>query len=253
MNVLQVHEACVNFDAFRAVDDVNLSLASGELLGIAGTNGAGKSTLFAAIAGQQDTSAGRIEFQGADVTRKPVHERARLGLARTFQTPREFAHLSVLENLLAAAPNRRHESLLSSWVGRSASQRHELELVRQADEILAFVKLMPVRDQAAGALSGGQKKLLELARVLMLSPKLIMLDEPFAGVNPVLIGEIIEVLRKLHARGIALIVVEHHLQALKSFVQRLIVMDQGRILADGDPHTVLDDPRVQAAYMGGVV
>jgi branched-chain amino acid transport system ATP-binding protein len=253
MNVLQVREACVDFDAFRAVDDVNLSLAQGELLGIAGTNGAGKSTLFAAIAGQQDTSAGRIEFQGIDVTRKAVHERARLGLARTFQTPREFAHLSVLENLLAAAPNRRHESLLGSWLGRSASQRHELDLVRQADEILAFVKLMPVRDQAAGGLSGGQKKLLELARVLMLSPRLIMLDEPFAGVNPVLIGEIIEVLRKLHARGIALIVVEHHLQALKSFVQRLIVMDQGRILADGDPHMVLDDPRVQAAYMGGVV
>lgn len=253
MSLLQVHHACVDFGAFRAVSDVNLSLAAGELLGIAGTNGAGKSTLFAAIAGQQATSGGRIKFLGSEVTRKPVHQRARLGLARTFQTPREFANLSVLENLLAAAPNRRHESLLASWLGRRASQHQELELVRQADEILAFVKLMPVRDQPAGGLSGGQKKLLELARVLMLSPKLIMLDEPFAGVNPVLIGEIIDVLRKLHARGIALIVVEHHLQALKSFVQRLIVMDQGKILADGDPHQVLDDPRVQAAYMGGVV
>jgi branched-chain amino acid transport system ATP-binding protein len=253
MSALQVQHACVNFGAFRAVDDVSMVLGEGELLGIAGTNGAGKSTLFAAIAGQQSTSAGRITFQGKDITRKAVHERARLGLARTFQTPREFAHLSVLENLLAAAPNKRHESLLASWLGRPASQRHELELIHQADEILAFVKLLPVRNQAAGGLSGGQKKLLELARVLMLSPKLIMLDEPFAGVNPVLIGEIIEVLRKLHARGIALIVVEHHLQALKSFVQRLIVMDQGKILADGDPHTVLNDPRVQAAYMGGVV
>ncbi len=253
MSALQVQHACVNFDAFRAVDDVSMVLAQGELLGIAGTNGAGKSTLFAAIAGQQSTSAGRILFQGSDITRKAVYERARMGLARTFQTPREFAHLSVLENLLAAAPNKRHESLLASWVGRSASQRHELELVRQADEILAFVKLLPVRDQPAGGLSGGQKKLLELARVLMLNPRLIMLDEPFAGVNPVLIGEIIEVLRKLHARGIALIVVEHHLQALKSFVQRLIVMDQGKILADGHPQTVLDNPRVQAAYMGGVV
>jgi len=253
MSLLEVQHACVDFGAFRAVSDVSLSLAEGELLGIAGTNGAGKSTLFAAIAGQQATSTGRIEFGGADVTRKPVHQRARFGLARTFQTPREFANLSVLENLLAAAPNGRHESLLASWVGRRASRHQELELVRQADEILAFVKLMPVRDQSAGGLSGGQKKLLELARVLMLSPKLIMLDEPFAGVNPVLIGEIIEVLRKLHGRGIALIVVEHHLQALKSFVQRLIVMDQGRILADGNPHLVLDDPRVQAAYMGGVV
>lgn len=251
--MLQVQAVCVNFDAFRAVDEVTLSVAKGELLGIAGTNGAGKSTLFAAIAGQQDTSGGRIVFHGADVTRKPVYQRARLGLARTFQTPREFAHLSVLENLLAAAPNRRHESLLASWLGRGASQRREAELIRQADEILAFVKLAVVRDQLAGGLSGGQKKLLELARVLMLSPTLIMLDEPFAGVNPVLIGEIVEVLRNLHKRGVALIVVEHHLQALKSFVQRLVVMDQGRVLADGDPHVVLDDPRVQAAYMGGVV
>lgn len=253
MSVLQVQHACVNFDAFRAVDDVSVDVAEGELLGIAGTNGAGKSTLFAAIAGQQSTSAGRILFQGNDVTRQSVHERARRGLARTFQTPREFAHLSVLENLLAAAPNPRYESLLASWLGRPASQRNELKLTGQADEILSFVKLLPVRDQPAGGLSGGQKKLLELARVLMLNPTMIMLDEPFAGVNPVLIGEIIDVLRKLNERGIALIVVEHHLQALKSFVQRLIVMDQGKILADGNPHTVLDDPRVQAAYMGGVV
>lgn len=251
--MLQVQQVSVDFDAFRAVNDVSLSVAAGELLGIAGTNGAGKSTLFAAVAGQQATSAGRILFHGSDVTRQPVFARARLGLARTFQTPREFARLTVLENLLAAAPNRRHESLLASWLGRPGWQRHEQELIRQADEILAFVRLTPVRDQLAGGLSGGQKKLLELARVLMLKPSLIMLDEPFAGVNPVLIGAIVEVLRDLHGRGIALVVVEHHLQALKSLVQRLVVMDQGRVLADGDPHQVLADPRVQAAYMGGVV
>lgn len=251
--MLQVQQVSVDFDAFRAVDDVSLTVAAGELLGIAGTNGAGKSTLFAAVAGQQATSAGRILFHGNDVTRQPVFARARLGLARTFQTPREFARLTVLENLLAAAPNRRHESLLASWLGRPGWQRREQELIQQADEILAFVRLTPVRDQLAGGLSGGQKKLLELARVLMLKPSLIMLDEPFAGVNPVLIGAIVEVLRDLHARGIALVVVEHHLQALKSLVQRLMVMDQGRVLADGNPHEVLADPRVQAAYMGGVV
>lgn len=251
--MLQVQQVSVDFDAFRAVNDVSLSVAAGELLGIAGTNGAGKSTLFAAVAGQQATSAGRILFHGSDVTRQPVFTRARLGLARTFQTPREFARLTVLENLLAAAPNRRHESLLASWLGRPGWQRHEQELIRQADEILAFVRLTAVRDQLAGGLSGGQKKLLELARVLMLKPSLIMLDEPFAGVNPVLIGAIVEVLRDLHGRGIALVVVEHHLQALKSLVQRLVVMDQGRVLADGDPHQVLADPKVQAAYMGGVV
>lgn len=251
--MLQVEQICVDFDAFRAVNEVSLSISRGELLGIAGTNGAGKSTLFAAIAGQQAISSGRIMFHGKDVTSQPVYERARMGLARTFQTPREFARLTVLENLLAAAPNMKYESIFSCWFARSASQRHDEELIQQADEILEFVRLTAVRNQLAGGLSGGQKKLLELARVLMLSPSLIMLDEPFAGVNPVLIGTIVAVLEKLNARGIALVVVEHHLQALKSFVQRLVVMDQGQILADGNPHEVLEDSRVQAAYMGGVV
>jgi|JFJP01.1.fsa_nt_gi branched-chain amino acid transport system ATP-binding protein len=251
--MLEVQQVCVDFDAFRAVNDVSLTISSGELLGIAGTNGAGKSTLFAAIAGQQATSTGRIMFQGQDVTSQPVYARARLGLARTFQTPREFARLTVLENLLAAAPNKRYESIFSCWFARNASKRHEQELIQHADEILEFVRLSVVRNQHAGGLSGGQKKLLELARVLMLKPSLIMLDEPFAGVNPVLIGAIVAVLEKLNKQGIALVIVEHHLQALKSFVQRLVVMDQGQILADGDPHLVLEDSRVQAAYMGGVV
>ena len=251
--ILQVENVCVDFGAFRAVDDVSLAVAPGELVGIAGTNGAGKSTLFAAIAGQIRPTDGRLVFHHHDITRMPSHARAQLGLARTFQVPREFAHLSVLDNLRAAAPNAACESLLAAWVGRRNAAARDAELTEQADEILEFLKLTRVRDLPAGGLSGGQKKLLELARVLMLEPSLIMLDEPFAGVNPVLIGEIVEALQRLHARGLALVVVEHHLQALKTFSQRLIVMDQGKILAEGDPHAVLDDPRVQAAYMGGIV
>lgn len=251
--MLRVEALGVDFDAFRAVDTVSLTVAPGELVGVAGTNGAGKSTLFAAVAGQLLASRGRVMFAGQDITRLPAFARARLGLARTFQVPREFAHLSVLDNLLAAAPNRECESLHAAWFGRRRIARRDTELTARAEEILAFVRLTRVRDQAAGGLSGGQKKLLELARVLMLAPKLILLDEPFAGVNPVLIGELIDVLRGLHAQGIALVVVEHHLQALKSFAQRLVVMDQGKVLAEGDPQAVLDDPRVQEAYMGGIV
>jgi branched-chain amino acid transport system ATP-binding protein len=250
--LLEARNVTVAFDGFRAVDDVTFAVAAGALVGIAGTNGAGKSTLFAALAGQLPVSAGEIRLLGRDVTALPAHRRARLGLARTFQVPREFGTLSVLDNLLAAAPNARHETLAAAWFGRAGGRRRDDELTAQADEVLRLTGLVAMRDQPAAALSGGQKKLLELSRALMGQPRCILLDEPFAGVNPVLIGQLLEVLRAIHARGLALVVIEHHLQALKTLVQRLVVMDQGRILADGAPQAVLDDARVQAAYMGGV-
>ena len=194
-----------------------------------------------------------MSFEGRDITRKPPYRRARAGLARTFQVPREFGRLSVLDNLRAAAPNDAHETLLGAWFARAAAAQTDAGLAAQADEILALVGLQAVRDLPAASLSGGQKKLLELARALMGRPRCILLDEPFAGVNPVLIGQLLEVLRAIHARGIALVVIEHHLQALKALVSRLVVMDQGRVIADGEPAAVLTDERVQAAYMGGVV
>jgi len=251
--MLSVDNVTRQFGGFKAVDGVSLQLAEREILGIAGTNGAGKSTLFAAIAGQQPADAGRICFDGHDITRLPPYRRARLGLVRTFQVPREFKSLSVHQNLLAAAANPQGERLLNAFVCTRSLREHEEQLVAKADGILQFLNLSRVRDKLAGGLSGGQKKLVELGRVLMLDPRCILLDEPFAGVNPVLIEEICERVRELHARGIAFIVIEHHLQALKALSQRMIVMDRGRILAEGDPHTVLDDPRVQEAYMGGVV
>ncbi|RUP25606.1 MAG: ABC transporter ATP-binding protein [Curvibacter sp.] len=251
--MLSVENVTRQFGGFKAVDGVSLQLAEREILGIAGTNGAGKSTLFAAIAGQQPADAGRICFDGHDITRLPPYRRARLGLVRTFQVPREFKSLSVHQNLLAAAANPQGERLLNAFVRTRSLCDHEAQLVAKADGILQFLNLTRVRDKLAGGLSGGQKKLVELGRVLMLDPRCILLDEPFAGVNPVLIEEICERVRELHARGIAFIVIEHHLQALKALSQRMIVMDRGSILAEGDPHTVLDDPRVQEAYMGGVV
>ncbi|MEW5881334.1 MAG: ABC transporter ATP-binding protein [Pseudomonadota bacterium] len=250
--MLDVRGLRVEFDGFRAVDDVSLNVAAGSIVGIAGTNGAGKSTLFAAIAGQVTPSHGSIAFDGHPVTRLAPSARARLGLARTFQIPREFGRLTVLENLLAAAPSA-HETLRAAWFARAAARREEAEIARRADEVLALVGLAVVRDRIAANLSGGQKKLLELGRTLMRTPKCLLLDEPFAGVNPVLVEQLLHVLRAIHARGIALVVIEHHLQVLSSLVPRLIVMDQGRVIADGAPAVVLQDERVQAAYMGGVV
>ena len=251
--LLKARGLSVAFDGFMAINGIDLSVPRGGLLGVAGTNGAGKSTLFAALAGQVTATQGEVEFAGHLITAKPPHQRARLGLARTFQVPREFASLSVLDNLRAAAPNAAHESLVAAWLGRSAARRADQALAERADEVLALTGLARVRDERAGALSGGQKKLLELARALMGRPQCILLDEPFAGVNPVLIEKLLEVLRTIHQQGIALVVIEHHLQALKSLVPRLVVIDQGQIIADGAPDQVLDDARVQAAYMGGVV
>ena len=250
--MLVAENITVRFGAFTAVDNVSLRVAPGELLGLAGTNGAGKSTLFAAIAGQMPPCSGPILFAGSDITRQPAYKRAAHGLARTFQVPREFGSLSVLENLLAAAPNEKSESMLAAWMFRRAAARCEKSWILHAEEVMDLFGLTHIRDLPAAGLSGGQKKLLELARIMMREPKVVLLDEPFAGVNPVLIGEIMKALKTLSDKGIALVVVEHHLQALKSLVNRLVVMDQGKILAEGDPTQVLDSEQVKAAYMGGV-
>ncbi|MGD9663133.1 MAG: ABC transporter ATP-binding protein [Porticoccaceae bacterium] len=251
--LLEVSSVTRQFGGFKAVDDVSLTLGANEILGIAGTNGAGKSTLFASIAGQMPLDQGTILFDGNDVTHLPPYKRAHLGLLRTFQVPREFKSLTVHENLLAAAHNPQGERLGAAFFNTPARRAREKELTDKADAILGFLNLVRVRDTFAGGLSGGQKKLVELGRVLMLDPKCILLDEPFAGVNPVLIEEICDRVRQLRERGIAFIVIEHHLQALKALCERLIVMDRGRIIAQGDPVQVLEDPKVQEAYMGGVV
>lgn len=251
--LIQASALRVEFDGFRAVDDLDLAVQEGELLGIAGTNGAGKSTVFGAIAGQVSPSAGSIVFAGTDITRMSIHRRARMGLARTFQVPREFGELTVQENLLAAARNDRHETLLAAWVRRSAAEQADAALRDQADQWLALTGLTAQASTLAANLSGGQKKLLELARAMMTQPRCILLDEPFAGVNPVLIEQLIRVLQTIHDRGVTLVIIEHHLRALRGLVSRLIVMDQGRIIAQGPPAKVLDDPRVAHAYMGGIV
>ena len=250
--LLAVEQVSCVYGGFKAVDSVSFELQPRELLGIAGTNGAGKSTLFAAIAGQQRASAGKIIFDGTDLTALEPYQRARLGLVRTFQIPREFKSLTVHENLLAGAPNKEGEQLFAALVNTQARQQRERELSEKADSVLEFLNLAKVRNVPALNLSGGQKKLVELGRVLMLEPRCILLDEPFAGVNPVLIDQLSEHIVTLNQQGIAFILIEHHLQALKRLAKRLIVMDRGSILAQGDPQSVLDNAQVQVAYMGGV-
>lgn len=242
------------FGGFRAVDDVAFEVAPRQLTGIVGTNGAGKSTAFALVAGQLSPDAGSVTLGGDDITRLSPSERARRGLARTFQVPREFTHLTVRDNLLAAAPRASGETLSSVFLQPRRVRAEEAAQAEVAQRWLSFLNLGAVADLHAGKLSGGQKKLLELGRVLMLAPRLILLDEPFAGVNPVLIGEISARIRELNAiEGIAFVIIEHNLEALKRLVSHLYVMDRGRVIAEGDPGAVLADARVQEAYMGGVI
>lgn len=251
--MLKVENVSVNYGPFLAVNNASLHVAAGETIGLAGTNGAGKTTLFAAIAGQLTATSGSISFNGEDILHQPTYKRAGLGLCRTFQIPREFGKLSVLENLLVAAQDTEQENMLTAWLRRKSMNDTTKQRTAQADQILETLGISHVRDLPASQLSGGQKKLLELARVLMQKPSLILLDEPFAGVNPVRIGEMMDIFRRLKDQGIALLIVEHHLQALKSLSARLYVMDQGEVIAEGDPEEVLNSKIVQDAYMGGVL
>ena len=243
-----------SFDGFKVLDNVSFTVTERGLTGIVGTNGAGKSTLFAVVSGQLDAEAGRVRFSDTDITRLPPMQRAKLGLGRTFQVPREFSHLTVRENLLVAAQREYGETLLSVFIGWNRVRREEKTLLERADDWIEFLNLKNVANKPAGTLSGGQKKLLELGRMLMLEPKCILLDEPFAGINPVLVEEISQKIREINiTKGIAFVIIEHHLGALKALVQHMYVMDQGRVIADGEPSAVLSEPHVLEAYMGGVI
>ena len=249
---LAIQHVSKAFGGFRALDDVSLEVGAGELFGVIGPNGAGKSTLFAVISGFQPADAGQVALDGRDISKLAPYTRARAGMVRTFQVPREFRHMTVRENLMVAAPGQSGESLISLFTRPGQVRQEEARNAAQVSEILTFLRLVDVADVPSGSLSGGQKKLLELGRALMVSPKLILLDEPFAGVNPVLIKVIAERIRELNARGIGFLIIEHDLAALTRLVPQLAVMDRGRIIARGAPAKVLQDAAVREAYLGGV-
>lgn len=239
-----------SFSGLCVVDGVSFEAGDG-ITGLIGPNGAGKSTLFAVVAGSLRAEAGTIRFGAAAMDGLPPQARARLGLARTFQVPRPFAHLSVRENLMVAAPGQPGEHMLALLLHPRTVRRREREVRAQADALLEFLGLSPVAGHRAASLSGGQQKLLELGRALMTQPRFVLLDEPYAGVNPVLIEEISERIRTLAGRGTGFLVVEHNLPALSRLAGRLLVMDRGRLIADGAPAEVLANPAVRDAYVGG--
>ena len=239
------------FAGVRAVDDASLTVRDGSITALIGPNGAGKSTLFNCISGFLRPDEGRIELAGHRIDRRPPHRIVRAGLGRTFQTARALTRMTVLDNVRLAAPSHPGERLRDLAVRRGAVRRREREVTEQALDLLRLVRLEGHADVLSGTLSGGQRKLLDLARILMASPRLILLDEPMAGVNPALREELLaHVLELRGSRGITFLVVEHDLGFVMQASDRVVVMNEGRILMDGTPDEVRRDERVIDAYLG---
>ena len=249
---LEIESLTMAYGGLKVVDNLSFTMPAGDIVGVIGPNGAGKSTMFSIITGFLAADAGEVRFRGETVTALSPVARAKSGMVRTFQVPREFSHLTVRENLLAAAPSQSGERLLDLFFRPGRVSSEEASLAKRVDALIEFLKLGKVADTPAGRLSGGQKKLLELGRALMTGAKLILLDEPFAGVNPVLIEEISQRILELNADGVGFLIIEHDLGALTRIVSTLHVMDRGRLIASGPPAEVLKDPVVREAYLGGV-
>ncbi|MER9076830.1 ABC transporter ATP-binding protein [Mesorhizobium sp. M0904] len=249
--ILRIEGLTKIYGALRVVDNVSFTVPGGDIVGVIGPNGAGKSTLFSLVTGFLDANEGRVRLDDKEVGHLPPAERAQFGMVRTFQVPREFSYLTVRQNLMAAAPKQSGESLISLFISPGRVRTEEEKISRDVDAMLDFLRLSPIANTPAGRLSGGQKKLVELGRALMTGASLILLDEPFAGVNPVLIEEIAERIRELNAQGIGFLIIEHDLGALRRLVTTLHVMDRGRLIASGAPAEVLSNNQVREAYLGG--
>jgi ABC-type branched-subunit amino acid transport system ATPase component len=240
------------YGGLAALDGCSVSFEQGLVTGLIGPNGAGKTTLLNVITGFASPDSGTIHFDGADVTGMPAHSLAARGLVRTFQIARELANLTVLENLLLAASDPTSESVTSALFRRGAVRATERRIAVQARALLRRVGLWQLADAPASALSGGQKKLLELARALMLDPRFILLDEPAAGVAPPLVAEIAALVRALVADGISFGIVEHDMDLVASLCDRVYVLAEGRTLVCGSFAEVAADTEVVEAYLGRV-
>jgi branched-chain amino acid transport system ATP-binding protein len=249
--MLETRSLSRHFGGVAAVDAVSIKISQGEVAGLIGPNGAGKTTLFNLVAGSLKPSAGEVRLNGRRIDDRPPHTRLDLGLGRTFQIPRLFAEMSVLENMLTAARGQIGERILPNWLPSTAVRAQERLNVEKAMRLLDFVTLTRLAREPARVLSGGQRKLLELARILMADPKLILLDEPAAGVNPSLLETIIDRIQAINATGVTFLIIEHNMDMVARLCSRALVMVEGRLLCEGAPREVVRDPRVIEAYLGG--
>jgi branched-chain amino acid transport system permease protein len=240
-----------HFEGMHAVDGVSIEVPTGQITGLIGPNGAGKSTFLAVLAGTLPATSGTIVFDGLDITRMPPHTRARRGLVRTFQLPSEFARLTVLENLLVAAPHNRGDSLWGALLGRRYWIEDERKLVAEARALLKRFGMTAKESDYAGTMSGGQKRLIEIMRALMLHPRCLLLDEPMSGVHPKVIEEIQYYLQTLRSEGLTILMVEHELHLVEQLCDSVVVMAQGRIIGSGTMASLRKQPEIVDAYLVG--
>ena len=249
--MIVVEDVSKHFGGFRAVDGATMQIAEGSITGLIGPNGAGKTTLFNVIAGVLKPTGGRVTMQGEDITGLPPHELFHKGLLRTFQIAHEFSSMSVRENLMMVPGGQSGEALWNTWFHRKRIAQEESALLKKADEVLEFLTIDHLKDEKAGNLSGGQKKLLELGRTMMVDAKIVFLDEVGAGVNRTLLNTIGDAIIRLNKeRGYTFVVIEHDMDFIGRLCDPVICMAEGKVLAEGTLDEIKANEQVIEAYLG---
>ena len=250
-NLLEINGVTKSFGGLKAVNNCSFNVKKGTITGLIGPNGAGKTTLFNVITGQLLAEEGSIKIDGEEISQLPPYTTFKKGIVRTFQIPRELKRMTVLENLMVIKSNQSGENLFTTWFNPWKVKREENENLNKAEEILDFLKLSHLADEYAGNLSTGQKKLLEIGRTLMSDPKIILLDEPGAGVNPTLMNNIVDrIIAISKERKITFLIIEHNMELIMNLCNPIIVMSSGSKLAEGNAKSIRSNTSVIDAYLG---
>ena len=250
MELLKAEKITMDFGGVRAVDHVDLTVEQGQILGIIGPNGSGKTTFFNVLTGIYRPTSGRFLFQGRDITGWPSHRVAQSGVARTFQNIRLFRNMSVLENVLVGEHTQLKATLWGVLFQTPSKKRVEAEAREKAEELLRFVDLVDKADEFAANLSYGEQRRLELARALASQPKLLLLDEPTAGMNPSEAGQIMELIHDVRDLGVTIVLIEHNMQVMMGTAEWIVALDAGAKIAEGTPREIQYNEKVIQAYLG---